>query len=319
MNQDVTNCPACSRRTPAARARCMYCGEMLPVTKIETAPAQRILESYESAFNVVLEPRLSHLDANSETRFASALQIELHEAQSFIAANKRIPVARCQNRQEAELISALINTCGVGCTVVADEDLRLQTNLIRARKIIVVGDNLNIRHSGGEIVVPLAEIKLMVLGSLKNTQVQYAETLGSNSRNSAGVIDTAEFYSDESLLDIYATSLGKSCRIKAGGFDYSGLVAPLAFRVEANFQAALQGLQYVAKSATYDSDFTRIKSLLARAWPERSRTESRGVKRGGIGFKAVTQSSIISDNRDQFERYSRLMFLAVEENRIDRS
>jgi hypothetical protein len=37
------------------------------------------------------------------------------------------------------------------------------------------------------------------------------------------------------------------------------------------------------------------------------------LKRGGIGFKAVTQASIISDNRDQFERYSRLMFLTVEE------
>jgi hypothetical protein len=313
LNQDVTNCPTCSRRTPAARAQCMYCGAMLPVTKIETAPAQRILESYEHAFNAVLEPRLSHMDANSEARFATALQIELHEAQGFIAANKRIPIARCQNRQEAELIAALISTCGVGCTVVPDEDLRLETDLIRARKIIVVGDNLNIRHSGGEIVVPLPEIRLMVLGSLKNTEVQFAETMGDRSRNSAGVVDTAEFRSDEMLVDIYATSLEKSCRIRADGFDYSGLVSPLAFRVEANFHAALQGLQYVARHASFDNDFTRIKSLLARAWPERSRTEARGVKRGGIGFKAITQSKIISDNRDQFERYSRLMFLAVEE------
>lgn len=313
MNQDVTNCPACSRRTPAARAKCMYCGALLPVTKIETAPAQRTLESFEHAFNAVIEPRLSHLDENSEARFAAALQIELHEAQAFIAANKRVPIARCQNRQEAELIAALISTCGVGCTVVPDEDLRLESALIRARKIIVVGDNLNIRHSGGEIVVPLPEIKLMVLGLLKNTQVHFAETSGNSNRNSGGVVDTAEFRSDEMLLDIYATSLEKSCRLKADGFDYSSLVSPLAFRVEANFQAALQGLQYVARNATLDNDFPRIKSLLARAWPERSRTEARGLKRGGIGFKAVTQSSIISDNRDQFERYSRLMFLAVEE------
>jgi hypothetical protein len=154
---------------------------------------------------------------------------------------------------------------------------------------------------------------LLVLGALKNTQVHFAETAGNSGRNSAGVVDTAEFRSDEILLDIYATSLPKSCRIRADGFDYSGLVAPLAFRVEANFQAALQGLQYVARNATLDNDFPRIKNLLARAWPERSRTEARGLKRGGIGFKAVTQSSIISDNRDQFERYSRLMFLTVEE------
>jgi hypothetical protein len=313
VNQDVTNCPVCSRRTPAARAKCMYCGSLLPVTKIDTAPVQRALESFEHAFNAVLEPRLSHVDENSESRLATALQIELSEAQAFIAANKRIPVARCQNRQEAELIAALIRTCGLGCSVVADEDLRLETTLIRARKIIVVGENLNIRHSGGEIVVPLPEVRLLVLGTLKNTQVQFAETSGDSRRNSGGVVDTAEFRSDELLLDIYATGLQKSCRLRADGFDYSSLVSPLAFRVEANFQAALQSLQHVARNATLDNDFPRIKGLLSRAWPERSRTEARGLKRGGIGFKAVTQSSIISDNRDQFERYSRLMFLAVEE------
>jgi hypothetical protein len=289
----------------------MYCGAMLPVAKIEMAPTQRILESFEHAFNVVLEPKNSHIDENTPTRFANALQLELSEAEAFISADKRVPVARCQNRQEAELIAALIRTCGLGCAVVADEDLRLEIELTRARKILIVGDNLNIRHSGGELVVPLAAIRLMVLGWLKNTQVNFAEATGLT-KNSGGVIDTAEFRSDETLLDVYSSSLQKSFRIKADGFDYSGLVAPLAFRVEANFQEALRVLQEAAQKAALDAEFTSVRSLLSRAWPERSRTESRGIKRGGMGFKAVNHSSIISDNKDQFERYSRLMFLAVE-------
>jgi hypothetical protein len=313
VNPDVTNCPACSRRTPAARAKCLYCGASLPVTKIETAPTQRILEEYERAFNAVIEPSHSTRDEHTEARLAVALQIELDEAQAFVAAQKRIPVARCQNRQEAELIAALIRTCGLGCLVVPDEELRLETELTRARKILVVGDNLNIRHSGGEIVVPLAEIRLMVLGSLKNTQMNFSEKAVGSRRNSGSVLDTAEFRSNEALLDVYATNLQKSFRIRADGFDYSDLVSPLAFRVEVNFQEAVHALLQVAKNATFDSDFSRIRSLLSRAWPERSRTESRGVKRAGIGFKAVTQASIISDNRDQFERYSRLMFLAVDD------
>lgn len=293
----------------------MYCGASLPVTKIETAPAQRVLEEYERAFNAVIEPAHSHTDEHTEARFAAALQIELDEAQAFVAANKRIPVARCQDRQEAELIAALIRTCGLGCIVVADEDLHLEVELTRARKILVVGDNLNVRHSGGEIVVPLPEIKLMVIGSLKNMQVNYAEKPGGSGRNSGGVVDTAEFRSNEALLDVYATTLQRSFRIRADGFDYSGLVSPLAFRVEVNFQEALHALLQVARNAAFDSDFTRTRSLLARAWPERSRTESRGVKRGGIGFKAVTHASIISDNRDQFERYSRLMYLAIADGK----
>lgn len=295
----------------------MYCGALLPVTKIETVPTQRILEEYERAFNAVIEPSHSTRDQHTEARLAVALQIELSEAQAFVAADKRIPVARCQNRQEAELIAALIRTCGLGCIVVPDEDLRLETELIRARKILIVGDNLNIRHSGGEIVVPLPEIRLMVLGWLKNKQVNFAEKAGSSNRKTGGVLDTAEFRSDETLLDVYAETLQKSFRIKADGFDYSDLVSPLAFRVEVNFQEAVHALRQVAKNAFFDSDFTRIRSLLSRAWPERSRTESRGVKRGGIRFQAVTHASIISDNRDQFERYSRLMFLAVEGGEIE--
>jgi hypothetical protein len=312
LNQDVTNCPACARRTPAARAACMYCGTALAVSKIETAPAQRVLESHERAFNVVIEPQFSRLDENTVPRFAAALQIELPEAQAYVTANKRLPIARCQNHQEAELIAALVRTCGLGCVVVPDEVLRLDWELIRARKIVVVGENLSVRHSGGEVVVPLPDIRLMVLGSLKNTQVHYAEASGLV-KNSGSVLDTSEFRSDETMMDVYTANLHTSFRIKADGFDYSGLIWPLAFRVELNFQAAVKGLLGDAKNASFDADFARIRGLLSRPWPERSRTEAKGLKRSGLGIKAVKQSRVISDNRDQFDRYSRLMFLAVEE------
>jgi hypothetical protein len=290
----------------------MYCGATLSVNKIETAPAQRVLESYERAFNTVIEPELSRVDENTVARFAAALQIDLPEAQSYVAANKRLPVARCQNQQEAELIAALIRTCGLGCTVIPDEHFRLDWELIRARKIVVVGDNLSVRYSGGEVVVPLPEIKLMVLGALRNTQVHFAET-ASLVKDSGNLLDTSEYRSDEVMLDVYTSNLNNSFRIKADGFDYSGLIWPLAFRVELNFQAAVQGLRSDARNAAFDADFPRIRSLLSRCWPERSRTEAKGLKRGGLGIKAVKQSSVISDNRDQFDRYSRLMFLGVEE------
>lgn len=290
----------------------MYCGAILSVSKIETAPAQRVLESYERAYNAVVEPELSRVDENTVSRFAAALQIELPEAEAYISANKRLPVARCQIQQEAELIAALIRTCGLGCSVIPDEHFRLDWELIRARKIVVVGDNLSVRHSGGEVVVPLPEVKLMVLGSLQNTQVHFAET-ASLAKDSGNLLDTSEFRSNEVMLDVYTSSLHNSFRIKADGFDYSGLIWPLAYRVELNFQAAVQGLLSDAKTAVLDADFPRIRSLLSRCWPERSRTEAKGLKRGGLGIRAVKQSSVISDNRDQFDRYSRLMFLAVEE------
>src|SRR5262245_40627554 len=99
----MMTCATCDRRTPAARATCMYCGAMLAVTRIEVAPAQRALESFERAFNVVLEPKHARKDANTVSRFAAALQLETAEAEAFVTADKCVPVARCLSQQESEL------------------------------------------------------------------------------------------------------------------------------------------------------------------------------------------------------------------------
>lgn len=305
------NCPNCNRRTPAARSSCIYCGAELPVSKIEVAPSQRLLESYERAFNVVLDPTFSRLDENTVPRFAQALQIEVSEAQAFVAANKNVPVQRCLNRQEAELIAALIRTCGVGAKVVADEDMQPGRELMRARRIAIEGDALHLRHASGELQMPTADIRLLVIGYLKNKRVDFAERGSGIARNANNVVEFSEFYSDEMLLDVYTSSLASSFRIKSDSFDYSGLVSPLAFRIELNFQAAINRLRERVPQAALDNDFLKVRHLLARAWPERSHSESRGVKRAGPGYKPVAQSSVISDNRDQFERYSRLMFLST--------
>src|SRR4029079_10222436 len=56
LNQDVTSCPRCARRTPAARGECIYCGEQLPFASITSAPPQRNIDITDHAFNTVLEP-----------------------------------------------------------------------------------------------------------------------------------------------------------------------------------------------------------------------------------------------------------------------
>lgn len=311
MNLDVMDCPNCNRRTPAARANCMYCGVALPVSKIEVAPHQKLLEYFDRAYNVVLNPGFLRLDENTVPRFAQALQMELGEAEAFIRANKTVPVQRCLNRQEAELVAALIRTCGVGATVVADDEMQVGRELMRAKCVALSEREIYVRHSSGEFVLPVSEVRLMVIGALKNKRVDFAERGVGIARNANNVVEFSEYYSDEMMLDIYTSDLATSFRIKSDSFDYSGLVFPLAFRIELNFQAAINRLHSGIPNATLDNDFTKVRQLLARAWPERSHTEARGVKRAGPGYKPVAQSSVISDNRDQFERYSRLMFLSA--------
>ena len=307
LNQDVTNCPRCGRRTPAARGDCIYCGEQLPFASIQTAPPQRNIDPAEHAFNTVLEPfRPRH--EGVVTALASALQLELSEAQALIDAGKPVPLARSQTRAEAEMITALVRTCGLRAVVIPDQEMDLDRELLRARRIAMSDDRICVYHSGGEMILMKDDIKLSVLGELRNVRVDYTEGISGRRSQAGNVLESSEFRSDETLLDVYTASLDHSFRIKSDAFDYSGLVSPLSFRSEVNFRVALAKLRADLPHARIDDDFTKMRSLLGRAWPERSRNESRGIKRT-LAFRAVAQASVMSDNRDQFDRYSRLIFL----------
>jgi hypothetical protein len=285
----------------------MYCGAVLPAIEIKKAPPQRNLETFDRAFNAVLWPA-GVVDERAEAALASAFDLDIAEAHSIIEVNKPLPLARCSNRQEAEVISTLIANCGLKSSIIADEDLRLDSELPRARRIAPSGDGLQVNHIAGVIDIAASEIKLMALGLLRNTRIDFTEGKTSIGARASSVLDTAEFRSDEVLIDVYTSSLERSFRVRADGFDYSGMVKPLSFRAEENFRALVRALRESAPHAVFDDDFSRVRGLFARAWPERSRTESQGLQK--IGFiKSAAKSSVISDNRDQFERYSRLMFL----------
>lgn len=308
MNQDVTNCPRCERRTPAARGDCIYCGEHLPFSTIQAAPPQRNIDPAELAFNTVLEPFPVRIIESVVTALAAALQIESDEAQGLVNADKPVPLARSQTRAEADMIAALVRTCGLRAVVIPDQDMRLDRELIRARRISMTGDEVRVHHSGGEIALPKDEIALFVMGELHNVRIDYTEGISAR-RQSGSVLETSEFRSDETLLDVYASNIDRSFRIKSDAFDYSGLVSPLSFRSEVNFRSALTRLRADLPQAKFDDDFSSMRRLLARAWPERSRNESRGIKRT-VSFRPVAQATVVSDNRDQFDRYSRLVFLS---------
>ncbi|HEX8088249.1 MAG TPA: hypothetical protein VF762_05315 [Blastocatellia bacterium] len=311
MNQDVMNCPQCARRTAAARGACIYCGETLPLTRIEAAPPQRKIDSFELAFNTVLEPVCLPAGESAEAALAAALGIDSAEARAYIASGKRVPLARSQNRQEAAMIAGLVRDCGFNAVAIPDEDLMLETELPRARRVTADAYSIQVDIPGGSIAVPASEVKLLVIGALKNNRVDYTEGIVGGRGQAGNVLDSSEFSSDERLIDVYSASLDRSFRIRSGAFDYSGLVSPLSFRAEVNFNAAVSKLKEIAVRAAFDDDFAKVSHLLARAWPARSRNEARGIKRKGLTYRPVAQASLISDNRDQFDRYSRLMFISA--------
>lgn len=281
------------------------------MTNIAAAPPQRNIDNSELAFNTVLEPTEPAIREAALAALQAALKIEREEAESFLAATRPVPVARSHNRQEAEMIASLVRTCGLTARVVADEELKLETELVRARRIERREDEIEIQHIGGEMTLQAAEIKLLVMGALRNVRVDYTESGSARPGQSANILDTAEFRSEEVLLDVYTASIERSFRIRSDGFDYSGLVWPLSFRAEVNFKAAISALRSCAPQALFDDDFQKVKGALVRAWPERARSEAQGIRRAGLSYRPVAKSSVVSDNRDQFDRYSRLMFLSL--------
>src|SRR6185503_1982947 len=151
--------------------------------------------------------------------------------------------------QEAEMIAALVRTCGMGAVVIGDAELRMEREMTRARKITLAETSLEAHHSGGVIQVTPSDIKLLVIGALKSSRVDYTEGVAGIRGQSGSVLDTAEYRSDETLLDVYAAALESSFRIKSDSFDFSGLVSPLSFRSDENFRAALKALTSAAPQA----------------------------------------------------------------------
>jgi len=283
----------------------------LPLSTIESAPVQRNIDTGELAFNAVLQPSRSVANDSVVESLAIALQLESTETRALIDAAKPIPVARSQTRQEAEMICALLRSHGCKAAVVSDEEMQLQAELLRARRLALSESEIQVTHSAGTLVLAKSDVRLMVLGELSSKRIDYVEGLSGGRGRSGGVLDSSEYRSEELMLDVYADTLNRSFRIRSDAFDYAGLVLPLAFRSDLNFKAAITNLREALPHARLDEDFSSMARLLERAWPERTRNETRGFKRTGLSFRSVAQASAISDNRDQFERYSRLMFKSL--------
>jgi len=309
--QDTTNCNFCGRKTPAGRGTCLYCGGALHAASIEVAPPQNSIESFEPAFNTVVLPSTVP-DARSEAALANALSLESEEAHAFVSSRKTLPISRSLTRHEAELVAALVRTCGMGATIVEDRDLMLETVLVRARRVALNADRIEINSAGGALTIPLSKIRLVVAGMIRNQRTDYTEGVSGARGKEGAVLETFEFRSELCLMDVYGSTLAESFRICSDGFDYSGLVQPLAYRSEMNFQAAAARLAAAMPNAKFDDDYGQVRRLLARAWPQRTHREAKGLKRAGATYNLVAQSSLVSDDTDQFNRYSRLMYVLLK-------
>lgn len=272
-------------------------------------PTLRPVEEWEPGFTVMLAPLDQHAPAHYQiARLAEVAAMDAELAESLLAARTTLPAVRVSSEQEAALVARMLGEADLGATVVADADLDLSRHVRRVREIRPAGDALELLVLWGEWTsIPLEELTVAVEGRVVSTRVELLEGAGKK-RGARDLVDSAQYFVETSVIDLYGPSLDASFRIKADSFDFSCLGGRPSPRLDANFAALGDLLRRVVGPSRYDAEFSRVVRLLDHAWPAASRVTSRGLSRKG-DFKKYTSSEVTSDALAQFTRYSRTRFL----------
>jgi len=336
LSTELIACPKCSRKNNPLRAKCMYCGEELPVTdslkkdlssqgakmrerdpNIQLDPLSQMTTQFQqtlAGFNVVLlrveEDKYSMAsDAVATLGFNTSSEIK-----PLLSLNRPIPVARYQSEAEARLAEGQLQAQQLPALVVKDEELQIDKPNRRIKKLainVIGGTTFTLTIDGfdEEVTINPSDIVLIVEGRVRFYESDATEENTSFGKTAREIIEATEYVSEQILLDIYTRSLENSFRIRAESFDYSGLGSKMKLTALENLRV-LQGiLRDLAKDAIYDTAFKQATKFLEPIWPYTQRQQSWGLKRKMIGTgKVATRSVHYKDNELQFSRYSRLYY-----------
>ena len=121
------------------------------------------------------------------------------------------------------------------------------------------------------------------------------------------ILDTSEFFSDETVIDIYLSTHSETWRINAGGFDFSCLGPDKALIANENMTRLQRRLITQATNARLDDSYNRLRPVLDLVWGPEQETKSSGWRRERPGKLSLGMATINS-NESQFTRYSRLLY-----------
>jgi hypothetical protein len=313
--EELVACEACARANAPTRLHCLYCGVPLPVTERSAGlrrPALRKLEEWEAGFSVILRPggaRAPELDeVASELRVGPELLLEC------LDEGRALPLARVGSRGEAELIVGRLAARGIETELLGDDELRVGEPQRRARAFGLTDETLALVGSPDEEPrrVAWGGLALLVAGRIVRKRVEVEERR-ERSRREGEVVGARELTADEAVLDLYADG-GEGWRVLADNFDYSCLGPRKSLLARDNFAALADLLRERAQRAVFDDDYTRLRRLLAAAWPPSEREDALGLRREGAGRYTTGAVTSVS-NEPQFTRYSRLRWHLLRRGR----
>ncbi|HKU77906.1 MAG TPA: hypothetical protein VJR02_28590 [Pyrinomonadaceae bacterium] len=308
----MIRCDDCLRANPPTRVSCLYCGAPLPVTESSAKlrkPVLRQPEKHQPGYNNILSPPDRAVSDETVNEAAGLLKLSPENVQALMSQSVPMPVARTASREEAELVTERLRDLGLTCTTLSDDDLGLSfsdNTLKRVRAMRFDEVFLAIQLAGGEeIEVKWADVILIVPGRLIETKVEITERL--TRKPEKELLDTSEYFRDETVIDFYTATHPFTWRIGASGFDFSCLENEKALIANENIARLQRVLVARAVNAQFDDGYRRVRNLLELVWSTQQENQSSGWRRSGPGKLSVGLSATKS-NESQFTRYSRLRY-----------
>lgn len=306
--EEMIRCGKCARSSPPTKTNCFYCGAELEISEAQSKyvrPNLRKLEAWEKGWNVIIQRVSSVFEAANIIEIARILKTEADLLRKIISFGKPLPVARAESPKEAEIVRKSLSDFGIESVVVSDETLKSEINPQRLRGIEFDDGNLILILFNRDEIVEIAgeNLALIVTGAIFERRIEATETHSKKGENK--ILDATETSSDESLIDIYSRADANGYRIPAKGFDFSCLESEKGILAKDNIVKLAAKLRNYAPHAEYADDYLQVRECLGTVWEVNQKTESQGLKRGGIGKFNLGNLTTVN-NLTQFTKYSRL-------------
>ena len=308
--EQMIRCEECLRANPPTRVSCLYCVAPLPLTESAVRlrkPVLRQPERHQLGYNNILLPGQNEVAIETVTDAAALLKLSPENVQQLMSHGVPVPVARTASREEAELVTLRLRELGLSCVTIGDEELGLSfsDNVVkRVRAMSFDDERVVIYHSGTEEAnVTWSDVILILPGRLIETTLEMKERMTRKKENE--ILDTSEFFRDETVIDFYTATNSFTWRVSASGFDFSCLGSEKALVANQNISKLQKVIVAKAINAQFDDSYQRVRNLLELAWGTQQETQSSGWRRerpGKLSVGVVTTKS----NETQFTRYSRL-------------
>ena len=308
-HDQLVRCNECLRANPPTRVNCLYCGTVLPQSETTVSlqkPALRPLEKWEQGYNNILLTPVVNLTAAKLAEASDLLRLPPDDLDRILSSPTPLPLARAATIDEAQLIQRRLSTLEINSCIMPDADLHIDSaGVVKIRALET--DELHVyAYQSPEmpaIQISWSDFTLLVSGRLIFKRVELLEKTGAR----ADIVDSSEFFADETVVDIYIRHQPTSYRIASNSFDFSCLGSHKGLVAGENILKLLELFRRHAPHVGYDDSFNSVRKSLEAVWPSEQQNESTGWRRERPGKYSLGSVAGVN-NEMQFLRYSRLRY-----------